>query len=102
MPTLIEAADSTAQFFYMLYGTQDYESTLEWYVDQGAIDDDVPLKEDYIDIYDGYTLNLYQMEMEYDVDVDGDHSLLCLLAKEACNCAICAGLYWDDDEDEVL
>lgn len=59
MPTLLKATDGTPHFFYTLMGTQDFLSTLEWHVDQGAINDDVPLKETYIDNYDGYTLSLF-------------------------------------------
>lgn len=26
---------------------------------------------------------------------------MCLYAKDACNCAICAGLFWDDGNSEI-
>lgn len=38
--------------------------------------------------------NLY---IEYELVDDDDHNMVCLYAKDACNCTICSGLYIDSD-----
>lgn len=103
MPSLISAAvTGQGLIYYTLFGTIDYEATLDWYVDLYAIQDDVDLKVTYINVYDGYTLNLENLYLEYALEDLDDHNMICLYAKEACNCAVCSGLYYDDDETEIL
>ena len=71
---------------------------LDFYVDLGAIDE----TSSYQDIYDGYQLSFFNMYMEQALEEEYDMSLICLNAKDACNCTICAGLVYNDSDEIVV
>ena len=55
------------------------------------------MQTEYLDVYDGYQLNLVNTEIATAIELEYDHNKICFLAKDACNCAICAGLFVDTD-----
>ncbi len=55
-----------------------------------------------MDNYDGYTLSLFNLGMTNLLEKAGDHSLMCLYSKKNCDCTICAGVYYDDTQKQVL
>ena len=100
MPTLIPAADTSSGYliYYALVGSQNFLDTLNFWVDESAISDTVDLNTEYVDLYDGYMLSVQNLYIEYALEDENDHNMICLYAKDACNCTICSGLYIDSDE----
>ena len=100
MPTLISAANAggNGQIFYNLVGTENWQGMIDFYVDLGAIQ----FPDQIFERYDGYQLNLMNLYLEQELIDEGDTSLICLVAKEACNCCICAGLTYTDDDEIVV
>ena len=49
----------------------------------------------YKDTYDGYSLQVSNNYIKYTIDSNNDHNLVCLMAKEACNCVVCQGIGWE-------
>lgn len=103
MPQLISAtATGKGVIYYTMYGTENFKDTLDWWVSLGAIRSDVDLQFNYMDVYDGYTLSVENLKLEYKLEEEHDHNLVCFVAKEACNCAICQGLYYNSTLVEIL
>ena len=69
MPTLISTADTTGSslIYYALYGTEHFQSLLELYQNEGAISSYSNLKSDYMNVYDGYQLNLVNTEIDTEI-----------------------------------
>lgn len=85
-----------------MYGTTSYSDMLDFYVDLGAIPTTTDLESDYEAIYDGYVLSLFNLNIATALTVQNSHNMVCLLAKESCNCVVCGGLTIDTDDNILV
>lgn len=66
MPLLIDSSASysgSAETYYTMYGTTSYTDMLNFYVDLGAIETTVDLKDEFESKYDGYVLSLFNLNI---------------------------------------
>ena len=101
MPSLIASGDANgATIDYYLMGTINRNTALDWYEENEVID--AATKADLQSETDGYTLwflNDNIIDNVYDADLN--LNMVCLLSKDDCECAICAGLSGDATNSEV-
>ena len=92
MPNLIEAADANgATITYYIMGTVNRNNALDWYEENEVID--ASFKASAEDNSDGYSLWFVNSEIMLDVyAAEADLNMICLMSKQDCECAICAGL----------
>lgn len=98
----ITSAGIEGLVYYTLVGTNNFIQTINWWQRQGCIRYDIDKEVNFYTPYDGYTLSLQNLYIEYEMSQEDDFNLICLMSEEACNCAICLGIYYDTEEEKLM
>jgi len=104
MPTLIPSSKAGGSYIsYTLTGVDDYATTLDWYRTTGALSESQMRTQQSTS--DGYILSLQNLANSENIgEADGNFNMICLVAKESCNCVECAGIksVWDTTKNPVV